>query len=131
MSIMEWNEELDIGVSSMNNQHKKILDLMNKLHDLSASGAGKQELGVAINELADYTVQHFKEEEAYMESIDFPKLTLHKGIHTDLLNKLGKHKEAFEAGDGEIGEEFFDFLKLWLTAHIKGIDKKYGEHANS
>ncbi len=39
------------------------------------------------------------------------------------------HAAAIEAADGTVTPAFFQFLRLWLSAHIKHIDRKYGEHA--
>lgn len=63
-----------------------------------------------------------------MASIDYPLLDTHKRIHANLLEEFGAHKTNFEK-TGELTTKFFSFLKLWLTAHIQGIDKKYGLHA--
>ena len=65
-----------------------------------------------------------------MQSIGFPGLGSHKRIHASLLEQLNEHANAFEAGPGALPDQFFTFLKVWLTAHIVGIDAKYGEHAH-
>lgn len=80
----------------------------------------------------DYVVEHFDNEEAYMESIGWQGLKNHQGIHKDLLAKAGGHVEAFKnSGTDVLPEEFFQFLKFWLVSHIQGIDMKYGAFANS
>ena len=62
-----------------------------------------------------------------MESIGFPGLREHKYIHKSLLDQVTDHKLKFEAS-GVLSNEFFAFLKVWLKAHICGIDMKYGQH---
>ena len=47
-------------------------------------------------------------------------------IHQKLLETLKGHQQAIEQ-TGEAPQALFDFLKLWLLAHICGIDKKYGD----
>lgn len=131
MPIMEWSEQLDIGVEKMNDDHKDILKYMNLLFDRSKEGAGKVELVGILQRLVDVTVKHFKEEEVFMQSIQYDQLSLHQIIHKKLLNQLAEHQKKFEAGDGSIPAGFFDFLKMWLSAHIQGIDTRYGEVAKS
>ena len=126
MSIMSWSAELDVGVTKMNEEHQGLLDLMNELHNLKAAGKTGMEVLKVLDALGAATVSHFADEEAYMESVKYPKLSTHKLIHKDLLEKFGKYSADIHARHGEMGDDFFVFLKHWLTAHIKGIDMKYG-----
>jgi hemerythrin-like metal-binding protein len=101
---------------------------MNRLHDQFQAGVGKLQQKKTIEELQKYTVKHFSLEEQYLASIDYPKLEAHKLIHASLLEEFGEHVAAFKKS-GELTSKFFSFLKLWLTAHIQGIDMKYGPKA--
>lgn len=126
MSFFEWTQKLDIGVGEMNDEHKVLIGLMNKLHDLNAKNAATWEIEKALTELGSYTTKHFSDEEAYMAKISYPGLTTHKIIHKDLLEKFGAHVEAFKTSQ-KLAPDFFSFLTIWLNAHIQGIDTKYGE----
>ena len=129
MSFFDWSERLDIKVEPMNREHKHLLEIMNRLFDKNEKKAAKSELAPIVKELGDYTVKHFADEEAYLASINFPDIEKHKFIHKDLLTKFGGHAANFEKS-GTLDASFFDFLKMWLNAHIQGIDMKYGEFAN-
>ena len=129
MPLFDWGAALDVGVTNMNDEHKIILQFMNQLYDQSAAGADKSTLSETINKLEKATIAHFSDEENYMKSIAFPKFCMHKITHQDLLQKFAYHKANFENGNGEIPKAFFDFLLLWLSTHIQGIDRKYGEHS--
>ena len=61
-----------------------------------------------------------------MASIGFAGLRSHKNIHDTLLETLAEHVRVISEGDGKVKPDFFIFLKVWLTAHIQGIDAKYG-----
>jgi hemerythrin-like metal-binding protein len=126
MSFFEWSEKYDVHVDAMNDEHKRLIGYMNTLHELHEKNAAKYQLRTALKELSDYTLEHFSDEEKFMESIKFPQLSIHKVIHKSLLADLQKHVKDFEAGTGKLSESFFSFLKLWLTAHIQHIDVKYG-----
>lgn len=129
MSLMNWNEKLDVGVHEMNDEHKGLLDLMNKLYDISKQKAPFSSQLQVLNDLKNATVQHFEHEEAYMEKIGWESASSHKYIHKGLLESFSKHYDEAQK-NSKIPEEFFDFLKFWLAAHIQGIDKKYGDFAN-
>lgn len=127
MPLMEWSSKLDIGVEKMNDEHKVLLDLMNRLFDQAGSKATKPVLKATITALGNATVAHFQDEERYMQSIGYPDFERHRFIHVDLLKKFAEFQAKFESGPGEVGNDFFSFLKLWLSAHIQGIDRNYGE----
>jgi hemerythrin len=130
MTLMNWDaKKFDILVPKMNDQHEKLITIMNRLYDRHAAKASKPELNKLLIELRDYTIRHFDEEEAMLEHIEFPQLDRHKIIHQQLLDDYTKHYNAFAAGAGAIAPAFFEFLRLWLTAHILHIDRKYGEYS--
>lgn len=130
MPIMEWNSDLDVGVEAMNDEHKHILDLMNRIHDASAAGQTGAPVIRLVDELAQVTIDHFRDEEAYMEKTGYDGLKTHALIHKDLLEKYTGYAADIRAANGVLPEKFLLFLKLWLTAHIKGIDMKYGPKAD-
>ncbi len=127
-TFFNWENRYDIGVNAMNDEHKTLIAHMNALHEGSAKGLPLDAQLKLAGELYQYVLKHFSDEEKYMESIKFPEFDVHKIIHKDLLSKLDEHVTKIK-NDGVIGEEFFKFLRFWLSAHICGIDAKYGEHA--
>jgi hemerythrin len=125
MSLMEWSSALDVGVEAMNSEHKQILDLMNRIASAAEAGQTGSAVTQLVDQLAAVTVAHFSDEEAYMASIGYEGLASHKLIHADLLTKYTAFAEQIHRDGGHLPENFLMFLKLWLTAHIKGIDMKY------
>lgn len=128
MALLDWKPALELGVSAMDREHRELVAAMNKIHELDQKKAGKAAVDAAILHLVKLTKQHFADEEKHMAAIGFPELGVHARIHADMLRKVGTHYEHFQAGNGAVAKEFFDFLVLWLGAHIMGIDKKYAVH---
>ena len=128
--LFTWKPAFDLGIKYMNDEHKVLIQLMDKLHQQHKEGADYNILKAAIEELQDYTIKHFEDEEQLMESMEYPDLKVHKLIHQDLLKKFGNHKEKFLSSK-TMDESFFGFLQLWLSAHIQGIDMKYSDHMKS
>ncbi len=126
MSYFTWDEDLDVGVEAMNDQHKKLIALMEEVYQKNAAKVGKEGVLQATQTLIDYVIKHFRDEEAYMESINFPGLEAHKQIHRNLLGDLNDLAKKFVASDdSELSEEFMAFLSLWINTHILAIDNKY------
>jgi len=127
MKFLEYSDTLDTGVGAMNEEHKHLIGIMNKLHDQFEAKKDFNTLIATFNDLANYTVKHFDDEEKYMASINYPKLETHRGVHKNLLNQVMGFKKSFIAKQ-EISPDIFPFLKTWLVSHIKGIDVQYGKH---
>ena len=130
MAIMDWNLSLDIGVDEMNGEHQRLLRAMNHLHDLYIQQAPFRLQKDALDMLKNATVEHFRSEEEYMRNIGWESADTHRYIHQSLLESFGKHYN--EAVSKEVlHDEFFEFLRFWLAAHIQGIDAKYGMFVKS
>lgn len=127
MTYFVWNDELDINVDNMNEQHKILIGIMNELYDLNGKHATKTELTSAVKKLDSYTRFHFLDEERYMESIGYNDLERHKLIHKNLLTELEKHINDFAKHHRGLSDDFFYFLRYWLSTHIRHIDRKYGD----
>lgn len=122
----EWSNELSVGVDSMDHQHKTIVDKINLLIDDINNDSPN--ILKDFGDLGAFVVEHFQDEEVFMESINFPSLSIHKNIHKQLLDKVGEFAGKIEDGSYDKGQ-LINFLKMWLKSHIMGIDMKYGEHA--
>ena len=122
----EWKSEYSVGVSSLDQQHKSLLEMVNNLHSSQRHGPGAGNLQEAINFLQEYSRQHFCDEEKYMAAGGFPDLERHKKLHADYTRKAGEILRRLEGGAEQ--ETFFEcmkFLKGWWMSHIKIEDKKY------
>jgi len=119
-----------LNVPAMDHEHETLIGYMNAVHSLHAAGAGRAALGAALQKLVDYTRKHFADEEAYMERIGFPGLRLHAGVHRQLLARVGEFVAGFDR-TGELTDDFFVFLRMWLKAHICGVDVKYVPQAQT
>lgn len=129
MPLMRWGGSLDVGVEEMNHDHKQILDLMNQIRDASEAGTGGESMIELVEDLERATLEHFNDEEAYMESIAYDGLPSHRAAHEELAKKLSFFADETTENDGRISHGFLMFMMLWLKGHIRGIDMKYGEAA--
>lgn len=102
-----------------------LVEAMNRVHELDRRNAGRAAVDAALQRLVELTKAHFADEEKHMAAIGYKDLVVHSRIHADMLRKVAAHYETFRAGSGAVAKEFFDFLVLWLGAHIMGIDRKY------
>ena len=126
-TFFEWDDsKLGLAVPSMDAEHRHLVSLMNTLHGLHEAKAPRAAVGQALGALAAYTARHFADEEAYMARIGFAGLATHRLVHKTLLARVQEFATDF-GRTGTLTDAFFAFLKMWLKAHICGIDSKYAE----
>ena len=78
MAEYQWSDELSVGDPGIDDEHKTLLDLVEKLRAATRSGQGRDEVGQLLDELVSYTVTHFAHEESHMREIDYPDYPQHK-----------------------------------------------------
>lgn len=130
MALIEWNNDMSVNVVEIDNQHKKLVSMINELNDAMAKGKGKEAIGKIINGLVSYATTHFATEEKYFDMFKYPGSLSHKKEHADFVKKVGEFQDGFNKGSLALTIEVMRFLKDWLTHHILGSDKKYGPFFN-
>lgn len=127
---LQWNEQFRVNVKNLNNQHKRLIDMINELHNAMRTGKTHDVLGKTLNALSDYTRYHFGEEENLMITHGYPDSALHKSQHDDFISKLRDCIEKYEAGRITVSVELMNFLRDWFNNHIMGTDKNYSRFLN-
>ncbi|HVN95096.1 MAG TPA: bacteriohemerythrin [Syntrophorhabdaceae bacterium] len=125
MALLEWNEKLRVDIREIDEQHKRLVDLINRLHDAMKTGQGKAVLGGTLTELFDYTDYHFGTEEKYFRQYQYPSLVVHKSAHDLFRSRVAELKAKAVEIDSMVTIETMNFLKDWLYDHILGSDQKY------
>ncbi len=132
MPLLEWNENLSVGVPSVDEQHKTLLGMLNELYDAMQAERGQAVLGKVLNELAGYTVYHFQYEESLFAQTSYAGAPEHKKEHDDLTKLVQEVRRKYEAGaTPALSTEVLNFLRQWLFVHITSSDRKFGPHLNS
>lgn len=125
MAFMEWSENLKLHIDSIDEQHHRLVSLINELDDAVQANHGADVLGKVLEELIDYTKTHFKYEEALLEKHGYPSFPGHKAEHDALAEKVVFMQDMFSGGQDLDTDMVLNFLKVWLQEHILDIDKQY------
>lgn len=128
MALFEWRDDFSVKVASVDAQHKRLVGMLNELHDAMLKGASAEHLGGILNGLVEYTAYHFAHEEAMFAQTHYPDAEAHIAEHKALVDQVLAFKAKFEAKQASINMELMKFLKDWLVKHILGSDKKFGPH---
>jgi hemerythrin len=130
MALIKWNDSLSVNVAKIDQQHQKLILMINELHGAMKQGRGNDVLGEIVNGLISYTATHFKTEEDYFNQFGYPETDSHKKEHIAFVQKVSEFKDGFEKGKRSLSIEVLYFLSDWLQNHIKCTDKKYSQFFN-
>lgn len=125
--LMKWDSRIMLGVKSIDDQHKVLVDLINDLHKAMKTRSlnNVASAGAIVDELVSYTETHFKYEEGLFKKYNYAAKDEHMKIHRDLVAEVVDFQQNFKSGKATLSVELMDFLKKWLNDHIKKEDKKY------
>ncbi|GAP23081.1 bacteriohemerythrin [Leptolinea tardivitalis] len=130
MAYIDWNESYSVGVKTMDDQHKKLIGMINQLHDAMKEGKGSSEIGSVLSGLSDYTKYHFTAEEKLLKENNYPMLLIQENRHKEFITKLDEFQKDVSSKNLAISLKVRDFLRDWLINHISGEDKKYMKYLN-
>lgn len=128
MELIPWREEFALGISEIDEQHKKILAIINNLSEIF-QGKKHHEQGIInqiIQELDDYANYHFQTEEKYFNLFNYQDTKAHTEIHDQYRQKITEWRQNYEKeNDPKIFFDVSEFLKNWWVWHINNTDRAY------
>ena len=123
MAILNWTSDLDTGIAEIDNQHRRIVDYINRLNELRHMH-DRAGLSDVIGEMVDYTMSHFAFEEALIENAGYMFAGPHKKVHDLFTRKVAEMQSRFDAGE-DVTVELHGMLSRWLFNHIRNEDHGY------
>ena len=122
-----WKDEFNIGVETIDKEHKRLFKIINKLFTFTEEEKKSQwACQEGIKFFKDHAMKHFADEEEYMASIDYKDISTHKHIHACFRNKtLPALEEELERSDysPESVDHFLGVCAGWLIGHTLTEDR--------
>jgi hemerythrin len=132
MPLLTWTEEMSVGVRQLDDDHKRLIAMINDLHDGMVAGQNRAVVGDILRRLAKYAIVHFRHEEQYFDQTGYPGAAAHKRAHEELKTRVAAEIEKYLSGSG-VGHarQLINFLREWWKHHIQETDKSYTAHLNA
>lgn len=127
MPKFEWDDRFLIGIPRCDEQHQRLVSLLNKAYDAFTDTADDQDVAWLLNELVDYATYHFISEEQWMVASKFPDFEMHKSAHDAFSNQVAMMYKKYRNGDTTLLADIFLFLNDWLVTHILKVDAEFGQ----
>jgi hemerythrin-like metal-binding protein len=122
-----WKEQYSVGIESIDQQHKKLINLINMLQTTVDYSTGEAFEREALDAVVDYTKTHFAYEEGLMSKYAYPGFEAHKVKHQEMIDEVEKLLSEYEQDPERAMRHGLTYLKQWLVRHINGTDKEYSD----
>jgi hemerythrin len=127
MDIIKWRKSYETGIRSMDDQHQKLIELINKLYNVIRTEESSESIDEVLAEMTTYAENHLKKEEALLETNGYPEFANHFAMHKSYLDKLKTLLAESKKEDKAVMKDTYAFLRQWWLGHIVAEDQKYGE----
>lgn len=125
MPLFEWDDSYCVHIAEIDDQHKKMIGILNRLYESVQQGTASSMLKPIFLEFLDYLKEHFATEERLMLQHQYPGYQAHKKEHEACFKRTIHFKVALDGGNVVDPVDACQFLKTWLEEHIAGEDQEY------
>lgn len=123
-----FTDKYKTGITLVDDEHRRLFEIIKETNDVIEAELlhdKYDKIVYILNELRDYTVMHFTDEERYMESIGYEGIEIQRIAHRAFVERLNEiNLEDVDENQKEYLEDLISFLLEWLTNHILKLDKK-------
>lgn len=128
MSIIKWRDSYNTGVARFDQEHHKIIELIDVLYVALRDNLDKEMIEKVCQEAITYTVVHCTNEEQALASINYLGLEEQKTAHLQMKEEVKKFQSLIATNYREGATGLYKFLRDWFINHILACDKKYGPY---
>ena len=117
--VIEWRDGFKIGITQVDQEHRHLFTLVRALN--------LESVDHTVDELLDYVVTHFSNEQQMMEKSGYPAFEQHLKLHEEFASQVGDFLGSDQAWSEERIQELRRFLNKWLIGHIMTHDLRFGK----
>lgn len=126
MPYIKWEPHNSVHVNILDEQHRKLFDIVNDLIDEMDSGS--KNLLPIIRNLVNYSRVHFHQENMVMMDSNYPGFLKHSREHDRFIEKVEEFLNACKEKDANLERNMVIFLKDWIYTHTTKLDMQYADH---
>ncbi len=131
MKTIDWSNEFSVGVKEMDDQHKKLISMINRLIKEQKTLTDPKTIAELLTEMTDYAQTHFRAEEYLMAEYGYEQKAQQEKQHQAFIDKTMAFYSATDLGPNILSTALLDYLSIWLVEHILKQDMQYKEFFKS
>jgi len=126
--LLLWTENLRVGIEEFDEDHKKLIALVNRLHGAIQAGTSREILGGVLNALEHHAFEHCRCEEMLLMQAGYPEAAEHMKEHNQLRRMIAGLKLRQQSGsDSDLSTDLMNLLYIWITNHVYSADRRSSE----
>lgn len=125
LSLPAWSSNYEIGINSIDEQHKYLFELINSYYQmLSSNSFSPNELRELLEKLITYAKAHFSDEEMHMlkNNMDHAYFNIHVEQHEYFVNEVNNLSMFIDDDAAIVAPLIYEFVTQWLIEHIIKVD---------
>lgn len=126
----KMTSEFITGIGFIDMEHAGLFEIIGRVHDVINDDMLHDRYDAIVDilsELREYTVNHFSDEEKYMERIGYSGLEAQREVHSAFIDKLVELDMSdlteIDSNQMEYLADLVEYLNDWLITHIMKMDK--------
>ncbi|BEU87075.1 hypothetical protein TAMA11512_05390 [Selenomonas sp. TAMA-11512] len=123
-----FTAEFRTNIPLVDEEHANLFDLIRRTNDIVQDHFMVDKfdaINEILEELRDYTVKHFDDEERYMAAIGYEGLPEQEKAHRAFVEKISNIQlDDLDENQDVYLNDLITFLLKWLVQHILKVDKK-------
>lgn len=122
-----WKEIYNTGIDSIDNQHKQLLLLANRIYEASQLKMDNKDeyIKSLLKQAVSLTIAHFSHEEELMRRYEYPEYAAHLKEHNLMRRRLQTEVERISKTNRIDTFRIAQFIKDWLMHHVAISDSNY------
>ncbi|MBF0246917.1 MAG: hemerythrin family protein [Alphaproteobacteria bacterium] len=125
MDKIEWSDAMSVGVARIDDQHKKLIGIINSLVEYHDTPRESDVVPVILADLIAYASNHFAYEERFMKKFGYAAAQDHMKSHHRFTEDVYRFNLRSQGGRDVTVETLFVYLVKWLNTHILIEDMAY------
>jgi hemerythrin len=128
MSLLQWKPQYSVGIQSMDDEHREMIDLINATYEKLKSDADADQVEEYLGEILSTISMHFALEEKIMRNAAYSEFQAHKDDHEVLLDRLRDLMDDFFVDPAGGSDRLEQGLSDWFANHFSTFDARlHGE----
>ena len=127
MTFLSWRKEYEIGVATIDAEHRRLVGLANDFNQTRVEGDSPGNGGKMLTQLIAYAEEHFQHEEQLMRENGYPRLDKHQAQHAGYFSNIFAVNETIALNPAVANAAVLKVMKQWLLVHVLREDMDFAD----
>ncbi len=124
MSLLKWKPEYSVGIDSMDDEHREMIELINSTYEKIEANSDAGQIEDCLGEILSTISMHFALEERMMKRGEYAEYSAHKNDHEALLDQIQDLMDVYHDDPVAGGRKLEEGLSAWFAGHFASFDAR-------